>query len=415
MIALIGLVESIAAAPADWPQWRGPRRDAVVVDPARILLDLPSEPRVLWRLESTEGHASPVVSGKHLVYLDSQGGQETVHCVESASGKRIWSVPAGPLVAFSNYGSGPRCTPVLAGDRVFVQTSGGEFRCLALRDGRTLWQRSFERDYGVSFLGNKAGEGYPKDTASRRHGHNGSPVVDGGRVFVPVGSTRGATLVAFDAATGREVWRCGRDETAYSALMVGDLAGVRQVVHLTADSLMGVDVSTGLILWREPIRTTSKRHACTPLLSGDTVTVTSHTIGTIRYHIGRTNGSFTVSTLWQNPECRTVIATPTRVGNHVYTLGPGQRTSLICLDFATGRETWAEPGFADYASITAINNALLVLNSTGELILVKADPKAYEELGRVQIAGKTWCSPAYVEGILYVKDSRSVFAAEIAR
>ncbi len=410
----LGLLLTLTACGGDWPQWRGPNRDAVITDPARTLESLPKDPRVLWKIDASDGHASPVVAGGKLVYLDSQEGQETAHCVDASTGAKLWSVPVGPVVTFSNYGSGPRCTPMIAGDRVYVQSSGGEFKCLSLSDHRTLWQVSFDKDYGVTFLGNRASESYPKDTASRRHGHNGSAAIDGDRVFVPVGSTKGATLVAFDSRTGRELWRAGTDDTAYSSVVVGTLAGVRQAVHLTADALMGVDVSSGLILWREPVKTTSKRHACTPLIAGDTVTITSWTLGTARYRIVRKGAEFNVERLWVNTACKTIIGTPTRVGGHLYTIGPGQRTSLTCLDFETGREVWAQPGLADYASITAVNDTLLVHNSNGELILVKANPERYEELGRIQLCGKTWASPAYVDGRLYIKDATHVVAVEIA-
>jgi outer membrane protein assembly factor BamB len=221
--------------------------------------------------------------------------------------------------------------------------------------------------------------------------------------------------VAFDKKTGKEIWRAGSDNTAYSSLVCGTIAGVRQVVHLTGDAIMGVDAASGKILWRELVKTGAKRHACTPLIAGDTVTITSTNIGTIRLRITKTGSGFNVSHVWDNTACKTVISTPTLVGKHLYTVGPGQqKTSLTCLDFETGQEKWAQPGLADYASITAVNDALLVHNSNGELILVKANPEKYEELGRTQVCGKTWASPAYADGKLYVKDSANVFAIQLA-
>jgi outer membrane protein assembly factor BamB len=423
-LALLALATSTLSA-RDWPQWRGPNRDGVAIDPQRQLSTLPSDPKVLWKISTTEtladgkltesdGHASPVIAGKMLVYLDATKGQETAHGVDAATGKVRWSTAVGPVVEFSNYGSGPRCTPIIDGDRVYVQSSGGEFRCLALADGKTLWHVSFDKDYGVTFLGNRSGDPAAKETASRRHGHNGSGVIDGDRIFLPVGSTEGATLVAFDKMKGKELWRAGSDNTAYSSLMVGTLAGVRQVVHLTGDALMGVDVASGKILWREPVKTGAKRHACTPLLADDTVTITSTSIGTVRFGITKSGAEFKVSKVWENKACQTIIGTPTLVGKYLYTVGPGQKTALTCLDFATGKEQWAQPGLADYASITAVNDKLLVHNSTGELILVKANPEKYEELGRTQVCGKTWASPAYADGVLYVRDGANVFAVAIA-
>jgi hypothetical protein len=78
-----------------------------------------------------------------------------------------------------------------------------------LADGKAVWGTSFEKDFGVKFLGSKANEG----TATRR-GNNGSGVVDGDAVIVPVGSTEGATLVCFDKLNGKVLWKFGNDEAA---------------------------------------------------------------------------------------------------------------------------------------------------------------------------------------------------------
>jgi outer membrane protein assembly factor BamB len=409
------LVLAVTTHAADWPQWRGPNRDGVVGDQKHALNKLPAEPKVLWKIPAGPGQSSPVIAGGKLVFMDGKDGQETAHCLDAATGKELWSVPVGPLVVFSpDYGGGPRCTPLIDGDRVYTQTGEGEFRCLALADGKKLWGVSFGKDYGATWFGNKSGDAAAKETASRRHGNNGSAVVDGDRIFVPVGSTEKGTLVAFDKKTGKQLWAAGTDNTAYSSVMVGTLAGVRQAVHFTADALMGVDVATGKILWREPLKTGAKRHACTPVISGDTVTVASSSIGTIKFRIVKNGSELKAEQAWAALPIKTVLGTPVIVDGKLYTLGAGQRTELMALDFETGNELWKQPGFSDYAALTAVNDKLLALNSTGELFLVKLGSPKYEELGRAQICAKTWASPAYADGKIYVKDENSVAALALA-
>ena len=412
---LLAAFTCLPAAGADWPQWRGPNRDGVVADAKHPLNKLPAEPRVLWKIDAGAGQSSPVVSGGRLIFLDAQNGQETAHCVDAATGKMLWSAPVAPTVAFQNaYGDGPRCTPLIDGDRVYVQSCSGEFRCLALADGRTVWRVNFGTDYGVPFLGNSGNDPEAKETASRRHGNNGSAAIDGDRIFVPVGSTKDATLVCFDKKSGRELWRAGNDNTAYASVMVGTLAGVRQAVHFTADALMGVDVAGGKVLWRVPLKTGAKRHACTPVLSGDTVTVASTNIGTLKFRIVKAGAEFKAEPVWAALPVKTVIGTPVLLGKNLFTLGPGSRTDFVCLDFETGSQLWAQPGFGDYASITAVNDRLLVLNSNGELFLLGANPAKYEELGRAQVCGKTWASPAYADGKIFVKDEKHLAAFVLA-
>jgi len=195
---------------------------------------------------------------------------------------------------------------------------------------------------------------------------------------------------------------------------VATLAGARQAVHLTADALMGVDAASGKILWRVPLKTGAKRHVCTPIISGDTVTVASTTIGTLKFKIVKTAGAFAAQPAWSDTPIKTVIATPVLVGKYLYTLGPNARTDLVCVDFDTGKPLWSQSGFGDYASFTAVNDKLLLLNSTGELFLIKASPGKYEEIGRVQVCGKTWASPAYGNGQIFVKDDAHITAFELA-
>ncbi|NBV33351.1 MAG: hypothetical protein EBR81_06060, partial [Proteobacteria bacterium] len=252
-----------------------------------------------------------------------------------------------------------------------------------------------------------------KETASRRHGNNGSAAVDGDRIFVPVGSTTKGTLIAFDKKTGRELWAVGTDNTAYSSVMVGTLAGVRQAVHFTADALMGVEAATGKLLWREPLKTGAKRHAATPVLDGDTVTVTSTNIGLIRFKITAEGGAFKAERLWENSRMKVVISSPIQVAGNLYSPGPGNRCELVCVDAGTGEERWKEAGLGDYASISAVNDGLLVLDSTGELRLVRATPAGYEERGRAQFVGKTWASPAYSNGVLFAKDATKLIAVKL--
>jgi outer membrane protein assembly factor BamB len=405
----------VTTSAADWPQWRGPNRDAVITDPAHKLEKLPADPKQLWKIDAGPGQSSPVIAGGRVYYFDAQNDQETAHCVDAATGKAIWSVPVGPTVEFSPaYGGGPRCTPLIDGDRVYFQSSGGEFHCLALADGKTIWSVSFGKDYGATFIGNKSHDPGAKETASRRHGNNGSAVVDGDRIFVPVGSVNGATLVCFDKKTGKELWRAGTDNTAYSSVMVATLAGVRQAVHFTADALMGVEVTSGKILWRVPLKTGAKRHACTPVIGPDSVVVASTSIGTQRFQIVKRGTDVAAEPAWANSACKTILGTPTLLGKFLFTLGPGDRTDLECLDFETGKQIWSQPGFGDYASLTTVNDKILALNSNGELVLLKADPTSYVELGRVQLCAKTWASPAYADGKIYVKDEGHLTAIALA-
>lgn len=399
----------VSAAADDWPQWRGPERSGHAASSAVRVHGLPRELSPQWRVSIGGGHSSPVIANGKLVYLDEQNGREVAHALDARTGRELWRVEYADSFK-DEWGAGPRATPIIDGDRVYVQACNGEFRCLRMADGGTVWQTSFEKDFGVKFLGSKANEG----TAARR-GNNGSGVIDGDRLVLPVGGTAGASLVCFDKRTGRVLWKSGDDEAAYSSLMTGTLAGVRQVVALTADALLGADWADGRILWRVPLKTNAKRHAASPVLIGDRVLVNSHTIGLLCFEIRRTGPGFAAVPVWENKELKINLATPVVVGDQLYCQGASR--DYVCVDLKTGRQLWSEPGFGlgrkDYASTIVAGDRLLVLTEDGQLLLLKADPAKYSEVARLQVCGSTWSHPALAEGRLYVRDGRQLFCVEL--
>jgi outer membrane protein assembly factor BamB len=406
---LIALLFATSLFAGDWPQWRGPKRDGYAPG-QRAPVTLPKEVKPDWKINVGGGFSSPVLVSGKLVYLDEDGTSEIAHAIDANTGKEIWKVSYAARYS-DEWGAGPRATPIIDDGRVYVQACNGDFKCLNLADGKEIWKTSFEKDWGVRFLGSKANEG----TASRR-GNNGSGVIDGDRLFLPVGNTDGASLVAFDKKSGKVLWKGGNDEAGYASLMVGTLADVRQVVAFNADALVGADAESGKILWRVPLKTNAKRHAATPVIFGDHVVVSSHTFGVACFKIGKDSGGLVAKEAWINKDARINLATLVLVDGHLYSQGPAK--DYICLDAVTGELKWSQPGFGqgrkDYASTIVVDKKLLVLAEDGQLLLLEPNPAKYTELARLQVCGNTWCFPAYADGKLYVRDGKQLMRLTLA-
>lgn len=411
MLLSAALLASLAlqASDSDWPQWRGNLRNGHAAG-LSALQSLPSEMKPLWKITVGGGHSGPVVAGSTVIYVDEDGTNEVAHALDAASGKERWKIAYAPRFG-DEWGAGPRSTPIIDGDRVYVQSCTGEFRCLALADGKTIWGTSFEKDFGVKFLGNKANEG----TATRR-GNNGSGVIDGDRLFLPVGGKNGASLVCFDKKSGKVLWKSGDDEAAYSSFVMATLGGVRQVVALTAEALQGAEAESGKILWRVPLKTAAKRHAASPVVIGDQIAVNSHTFGLRSFHIEKDTGGFKATEAWANPDLKINLATPVLLDGHLYSQGANK--DYVCVDARTGALKWSQAGFGlgrkDYASTIAIGKNLLALTEDGTLLLVAGNPEKYTELGRVQVCGNTWSHPALANEKLFVRDGRSLQCFELS-
>src|SRR5580658_3327279 len=141
MLALLADTAHVRAD--DWPQWLGPRRDGHADADAPALTQLPPELKVLWRKKIGGGFSSPVVAGGRLVFFDENGREEVAHLLDARTGAEIWRAAIGSVYQ-DEWGAGPRSTPLIDGDRVFVQSCKGEFRCLNLADGKVVWGRSEE-------------------------------------------------------------------------------------------------------------------------------------------------------------------------------------------------------------------------------------------------------------------------------
>ena len=400
-LSILGSTSNVSAA--DWPQWRGPARTGHSLG-AKAPAALPREASPVWRSPVGGGFSGVIVAGRTLVYLDENGSREIAHALDAKTGTELWQLDYADVFR-DEWGAGPRATPIIDGERVYVQSCNGEFRCLKLKDGTVLWRTSFEKDFGVKFLGSKANDG----TATRR-GSNGSGVIDGDRLIVPVGSTNGASLVCFDKLTGKVLWQSGNDEAAYSSFMAATLAGVRQVVAFTADALLGADIATGRILWRVPLKTNAKRHAASPVILGDRVVVNSHSIGMVCFEISRAGAGLKAAQAWVNKELLINLATPVAVNGFLYSQGPSG--DYVCVDAANGKVKWSQAGFGgtkkDYSSTISAGDKLLVLTEGGQLILLAANPEKYTELGRTQACGNTWSFPALANGKLFVRDGRQL-------
>jgi outer membrane protein assembly factor BamB len=401
---------------ADWAQWRGPSRDGHVLSGEKVPTNLPAEIQVRWRIPTGEGFSSPVVAGGgvsgKVFFSDLQAGKEVVHAVEAATGKELWQAPLDAGFK-DDWGQGPRCTPVADGQRVFVQSCRGELECLSAAAGKVLWRKNYVQDFGAIFMG----ETGPAAGATR-HGNSGAPVVDGEHLIAQAGGLKGASLVCFDKASGAVVWKSQNDTAGNAAPVIATLGGVRQVISFTALGLIGVDASDGALLWRVPLNTRLGRHVITPVVVDDLVIVGSYQTGLVAVKVTPDRPNFKAELAWTSKELASNFASPVAVGGYVYGVGP--RQNVYCAEARTGKMAWSQTGLVRaageraFATFLVLGKNILTLTDGGELVLFRANPAKFEAAGRLQACGMTWCSPAYADGKLYVRDAKALLCVDLA-
>jgi len=414
---LFGLLGAFGAAAADWPGWRGPARDGHSAAGGPALSGLPAEPRRVWRLKIGDGLAAPVVAGSRVYYLDAQDSKETVHAIDRDTAREAWRVTLDDGFKNGQTAPGPRCTPLVDGERIYVQSCRGELQCLGASDGKLHWRVNFLRDFqseAPAEVGNNKG--------AQRHGFTAAPWVEGNKLIALVGDTNGAGVVCFDKLTGKVLWKSQNDRAANAAPIAATFVATepRQIVGFTVEGLIGLNLDNGALLWRVPMTTTYGRHVMTPVVVDGIVMVSSKENGLIGVAPAPNlaTRSWRAPIVWEAKEILVNFSSPVAVRGHLYGLGPER--NLFCVEVKTGAVKWSKGGFAtqsaekSHLALVAVGDNVLALTETGELVLVAADPTGYRELGRTQACGSNWCNPAYADGRLYLRDGKELTCLQLA-
>lgn len=389
--ALLLLALASTASASDWPQWRGPARDGV--SPA-AQTRWPAALAPAWSMPVGTGHASPVASGGRVFVFTRQGEDEVLQALELATGKRVWRqayhAPYTMHPAATGHGKGPKATPTVAGGRVFTLGVSGTLSAHDAATGRLLWRKA----------AGDAPAGSPEFGAAQ------SPLVDGSRLIVHVGSAGGSALTAYDVATGKVAWTWTGDGPAYASPVVTEVGGTRQVVTFTQSRLVGVEAATGALLWSTPFTTDYEQNAVTPVVKGDLVIYSGLDRPLKAERIVEKGTTWATEPVWENAEFPTYMSTPVLAGGRLFGFSHRKRGQLFAVDAATGKTAWAAEGRGgENAALVAAGNAILALTTGGELLVLDARASTFTVLQRYPVARTpTWAHLAVVADGVLVKD-----------
>lgn len=380
---------ALAAAGSDWPQWRGPSRDGFVS--STLPAEWPDALKRRWETPVGIGHASPVVSGNRVVVIARQGDQEIVRALDVVSGKEIWrsAYPAPYTVnpAAQAHGPGPKSTPAIAGGRVFTFGIGGILSAFDLASGTLIWR-------------------VPAPGVLPEYGTATSPLIDGTSVIAYVGGHDSGALMSFDAATGKPRWQWNGDGPGSGSPIIATFGGVRQVIAQTQKFLVGLNASTGALLWQLPFTTDFDQNAFTPVVFQDLLINSGidQPLTAIRPRLER--GTWIAETAWTNLQASMFMSSPVVIGGTIYGLTERSKGQFVAIDAASGKTLWNTQGReGENASMLSSRLWLLASTTDGNLVVVRANPQKYEEVRRYQVAQSAlWAHPAITGSSIIVKD-----------
>ena len=391
--------------------------------------------QITWRIPVRSGFAGPAVADGRVFALDyrempgtrTMEGTERLLCLDEETGAILWihEWPTTYRNLLQSFATGPRATPTVDGDHVYVIGAAGMLVSLDTDTGEVAWQVDTVAQY---------------DATIPVFGTSSAPLVDGNRLIAVVGGEPDALVVAFDTQTGSEVWRAlpSTSEIGYSQPIIIKAGGVRQLIVWHAFALVSLDPETGEVYWEQEWRLPGGLAISSPVWSGSYLLV-SHFF----------NGSMMMSLNADRPEARllwrggsrqelphqtdglhSIISTPLIVGDYVY--GIGSYGELRGLDARTGQRLWQsidltpqERWATAFIVRHPVRNQLFVTTEEGDLVIATFNPMGYVEIDRTHIIEPTsrtrggasrrwedrlvhWAHPAFANGHVVVRNDKEI-------
>ena len=374
-------------SPRDYVQWRGAQRDGS----ASAFVEPKQWPEALtrrWKVEVGEGYATPLLVGDVVYVFTRLDGQEGITALDASTGKQRWrsgyAAPYTPSKPAEAHGAGPKATPLVHDGKVFTLGISGIVTAFDAASGKQLWQSAPPKE--APFYGAAVSPLGFKDLAIVHPGDYGP-------------------LTAFDTRTGTLKWTAGPGGFFASPILVS-LEGTPQVVSATQEFVIGVALD-GRILWRFP--SDGRNGSTTPVLSNDTIIVNSPE-RVIAFRPRLKDGAWSVETMWETKEISTYLSTPVLVESVLYGLSTKQRGQFYAIDAKTGQVLWlGPPREADNTALVKAGQLLFLLNDDAELIVARANRKAFDPIVRYTVADSaTWAQPAISGNRIFVKDVGSL-------
>ena len=410
----------------DWPEWRGKGRNGIWTE-SGILDKFPEKGlTAVWRTPIHGGFAGPAVAAGRVFVTDfkrSSGkkGMERALCLDEKSGKILWTREWDADYQGISYDTGPRATPTVDGDRVYIVGGSGTLLCLNARTGDVIWRKDYVKDYRMQMP---------------TWGIASAPLVDGDRLIAIVGGQPDAKVIAFDKMTGKEIWRAlpSDSEQGYSQPVIVAARGTRQLIIWDPTAVVALDPATGKTYWQHPFRINLGLTLATPVFDGSRLLVSSFYNGSMLLDLAKEKASV----IWKgksNSEINTdglhaVVNTPVIDGDYIY--GICSYGQFRCLNLKTGERIWETMEVtkekARWASgfIVRHGDRYFINNDRGELIIAKLSAQGYQEISRTQLikpisnpgnrrelGAVNWSHPAYANRHIVARNDEEIISVSL--
>ena len=424
----------------DWPAFLGPTGDSKSRERGILKKWPEGGPSIVWHRELGTSYAMPAISRGRLFQFERIGDDATLTCLESETGRFLWKF-AYPTDFEDMYGydNGPRTSPVVDGDRVYLLGAEGMLHCVRTTDGKPVWKVNTKTDFGVvpNFFGVGSTPVVENDLLIVQVG--GSPPDDQklppGRLDMVTGN--GSGIVAFDKLTGKVKYKITDELASYAGPVLATIDKRRWCFMFARGGLVGFEPTTGKVDFYFPWRANNLEsvNAANPVVIGDQVFI-SETYGPGSALLKVRPGKYEL--VWSDAERRRDKAmqlhwnTPIHIDGYLYGSSGRHESNaeLRCIEVATGKVMWSEPDLRR-SSLLYAENHFICLSEDGVLRLLRVNPEKYDLVSECVLSdqGKpasvlgfgaarllkppAWAAPILSHGLLYVRGRDRLVCLEL--
>jgi outer membrane protein assembly factor BamB len=404
-LLLLGALSSHSPG-EEWPQFLGKQRNGVSSE--KNLLDAfpAAGPTIRWRIPGGVGMSAIAVQDDTAVTTWNADGKQLLVALDAVTGKVKWKAELGE--AYENsMGDGPRATPTIAEQNVYAYSGEGILIAVDLKSGQLRWSKNVMEELSAE----------PSE-----YGMSCSPLVVDDRVIVHAGGSE-AAIAAFAVANGKLLWKCGSGHAGYSSPTIMDISGEPQVVTVTGTAVMGIDPENGKALWSYPFETDYGCNTASPVwVDGSVFISAGENHGSVLLDLTKNKDKYSVSERWKSLDAKSVMRnewqTSILIGDYLYGFdnvgAAGPISHFSCIEAKTGKPVWQKNRFGK-GNLAYADGKFWLTTIEGELVIARADPKGFEELGRVQLVGKNRQTLSIANGYGYLRDDSEVVCVQLTK
>jgi len=378
-------------------KWRGPSGNGTYNETG-LLKNWPANgPEIVWHFDELgQGHSSPVVANG-LIYVSGSIESSGYIYAISPDGKLKWKAQYAP--EFTESYPGSRSSPTIVGDLLYIYSGLGVLTCMDANNGTKKWTKDVFKDF---------------DGQNIQWGVTETVVVDGGLVYVTPGG-KNNNVVALNRINGDLVWTSPAmgEKSAYCTPLLVQLPTRKLLVTMTAEHIIGLDASTGKMLWSHPQTNRWQVHANTPIYSDcGLFCFSGYGQGGVKLELSSDGSSVTKA--WFSDKLDSRIGGMVLVNGYLYGSGDNSR-EWRCVNWKTGAEKYADKSLGKGVVIYD-DGMLYCYSEKGELALVEASPEAFKIMSQTKVelgSDQHWAHPVIDSGKLYLRHGNALIAYKI--